>query len=157
MLLPEKFELDDVRKNYRELAECLDDLENASRADSVLLSGNEIPTVSPTENLPQFVSGLFKNKLSNRVNIDNIFFAHRLGKKPTTQKPDRRKIIVVKFKHQDQRNDALHTAKQVKPDGLYLNENLTAKRFSIPLDRLRNFIQTRLMVLVLLMEESLLG
>ena len=56
--------------------------------------------------------------------------ASRIGKATRTGAPDRRNIL-VRFLSRDVRNDVLLSAKKVKPEGFFVNENLTPERAGI--------------------------
>ena len=53
--------------------------------------------------------------------------AHRLGKKPATQAPDRRNLI-AKFCRRDIKHDLLKACRAMKPPNLFINESLTKTR-----------------------------
>ena len=125
----------DARKQNAELSERIDELEMRERASTLILSGNNIPLVAAQENVSNVVGEIFKSKLKIEMRAGDMIGAFRVGKKPATQKADKRSII-VKFKQREMRDDILRSAKNVKPDGLFINENLTPVRSDI-LYRLR--------------------
>lgn len=59
----------------------------------------------------------------------DISTSHRLGKKPTTQAADRRRVV-VKLLRRDLKKDILYACRQLKPD-FYASESLTPLRNTI--------------------------
>ena len=81
------------------------------------------------ENCSTIVCNLLREKLNLNVSNGDLSTCHRLGKRPITQKPDRRKII-VKLCRRDLKKDILSACKSIKPN-FYANEDLTPVKNSI--------------------------
>ena len=88
-----------------------------------------MPPVVPGENCVAIACSLFKNQLNLNVQPNDISTAHRLGKKPTNQQMDTRRII-LKLCRRDIKGDILKACKQLKPK-IYINESLTPVRSTI--------------------------
>ena len=104
------------------LEEKVDDNDAYERRDCIVLSGDGIPASEPGENCIEVGRSLIKEKLKLNFLPTDVSTAHRLGKKPTAQGPDRRKII-MKLCRRDLKRDIIHACKQAKP-GFFINESL---------------------------------
>ena len=71
-----------------------------------------------------------RDRLKLGMDVTDISAAHRLGPKPKSQGPDRRKII-VKLCRRERKYDLITACKQTKPPNLFINENLTPTRNNI--------------------------
>ena len=116
------------RSSYALLETRFDDQEATSKADTLIISGRDIPSFNESENCLAITHNLIKNKLKLSLSEDCVFSAHRMGKPPTTQKPDKRNIL-VKMKSEDNVQDIVKSSKKVKPTNLFFSENLIAKRY----------------------------
>ena len=122
-------ELSKVKQENILLRNRLDDVESLQRADSVILSGVNIPECKSGEDCAAIVcSTLEKFKLV--INKNMITTAYRLGGVPKSQGPDKRKIMIKLSSIADKKH-ILDNFRTVKPDGLFANENLTRSRASI--------------------------
>ena len=113
-----------------DLAERLEDGEASNRSSEFIMSGESIATADATENSTVFVRNILKGKLNYELGAQSILLSKRLGVKPTNQGPDKRKIL-VKVKTDEERDDILRACRTIKPNGLYLNDNLTQGRSKI--------------------------
>ena len=68
--------------------------------------------------------------LKLNVNPNDISTCHRLGRKPVSQGPDRRKII-VKLCRRDMKHELFGACRKMKPRNVYINESLTKQRETI--------------------------
>ena len=118
-----------LRKSVTLLEEKLDDSDAYERRDCIVLSGDGLPAAENGENCLQVACQLVKDKLRVNLQPSDISTAHRLGRKPATQGPDRRKII-IKLCRRDLKRDILDACKQLKP-GFFANESLTPTRNTI--------------------------
>ena len=125
-----KTEISDMKKQIMTLEEKIEDNEAYERRDSLILSGNALPDGSTNENCLEVVQKLLTEHLSYVIQPTDISVVHRLGKKPISQKPDRRNII-IKFCRRNSKVDLLAAARRVKPSNLFLNESLTPQRQNI--------------------------
>lgn len=119
-----------LKKVVSELGERLDELEAGERNDSVIISGSALPPVTSNENTIQTVQHTMKNRMNYEISDDKITSAYRIGRKPISQGPDRRNIL-VKFIHRDIKIDVIRTCKTSKPADLFINENLTPHRSGV--------------------------
>ena len=122
-------ELVNVKRNLAKMEEKLDDADAYERRDAVVLSG-DLPIAKTGENCSSIVRDIIKNKLNVNIAGSDISVARRVGKKPASQLPDKRSII-VKLCRRDLKQDLLTAARSVKPDRFFLNENLTPKRSTL--------------------------
>ena len=101
-----------------------------AESNSLIISGNEVPVENNNEDCTQIARNLIKNKLKYSLNENTQCTAFRVGKPPSTQKPDRRNIL-VKMENEDLVQDIVRTSKKVKPTNMYFSENLIPKRLAI--------------------------
>lgn len=106
----------------------VDDSEAYERRDTVILSGESVPTVPSTGEITSNVAcDLIQSKLRILVAPSDISVAHRIGRRSITQAADRRSII-VKLCRRDLKRDLLQASRSLKPENFYVNESLTPKR-----------------------------
>ena len=123
--------LSTLEKHVSTLKEIIDDQEAYTRRETVVLAGPSIPEVSNGEKCGEIAINLIKSKLNLNLTPDAISTAHRLGKKPISQGPDKRKIV-VKFTRRDLKRDVVSASrKQVKPAQLFVSESLTPARSTL--------------------------
>ena len=122
-----------LKKKVSHLENTLDEEDAYIRRDAVILSGTALPDVSAGEICSNIVCDILKDKLHINVRGNDISVAHRLGKKPTTQGPDKRNII-VKLCRSELKREIL-TGKRNNfgnPTAtLFINESLTPRRRTI--------------------------
>ena len=102
----------------------------AELQDTIILSGNGLPSVSVNERCGQVAKDVIRTKLSINLHDDDIVAAYRIGKKVNDNTPDKRKIL-VRLTKKLQKNDLISAAKTAKPDDLFVSENLTPTRQKI--------------------------
>ena len=118
-----------LKEKVSKLEEKIDEAEAYERRDALVFSGEDIPPVEPGENCTSIVCNLMKRRLNLNVNPSDISTSHRLGRKPTTQRSDKRKII-TKLCRRDLKGDILGACRSAKPN-FYVNESLTPLRSTI--------------------------
>lgn len=127
---------DAIRKNTKlevrlaNLEDRLDTLETANRRTNLVLSGEAVSKVSPTDNLRDSVTNLLKSTVQYELKASELSSLFRLGKKPPPQSPDRRSIL-LNLQDEDTKRDILLACRRVRPKGLYANEDLTPHRASL--------------------------
>ena len=119
-----------LKEKMASLEEQIDDLAVNSRGNDVILSGDRLPASTIGENCPAVITDAIKQDLNYSLDVNQIVSAYRVGKKPSPQGPDKRKIL-VKLSCRESRNDLIQAAKRVKPSGLFVNESLTPQRSRI--------------------------
>ena len=119
----------DLRNIVNRLEEKIDDGDAYERRDCVVFNGDALPVAENGENTVLVASELIKNTLKINIKPEEISTAHRMGKKPVNQAPDRRKVI-IKLCRRDLKKDILFACKNIKP-GFYANESLTPIRNTI--------------------------
>ena len=128
-------EISKLKENISELHEDLnkanimiDDADAYERKDTVIFSGDHVPLAETGENCVDIVQKLSKDHLKINLTPDTISTAHRLGRRPISQAPDRRKIV-VKLVRRDLKHDLIYASrKQPKPAKLFIHESLTPRR-----------------------------
>ena len=118
-----------LKEKVNKLEEKIDDAEAYERRDVLVMSGEAIPPVEAGESTTDIVCELMKNKLNLVIKSGDISTSHRVGKKPSNQKVDRRNII-IKLCRRDIKGDILAACRNIKPN-FYVNESLTPVRSSI--------------------------
>ena len=119
-----------LRKENLALQQRLEDIECRERGDSVILSGPDVPAGTPHENVSNTACNVVKQTLKCELSPDSVVEAYRVGGKSMSQASDRRNVL-IKLRSKDLRRDILMSAKKMKSNGLYVNENLTPARAKI--------------------------
>ena len=86
-------EINKMKRRIDTLEESIDNDNAYERRDTLVLSGNAIPLGNKDENSAAIVCKVVKDHLNIVVNPQDLSVAHRLGARPTSQSPDKRKII----------------------------------------------------------------
>jgi hypothetical protein len=124
-----RIEVDTLKLKVSNMEEKLDDADAYERRDTLLFSGSDVPHGSDGENCANIVIDLVKDKLKLNLQRSDLSVCHRLGRKPVSQQPDKRNIV-VKLCRRDLKADILYACRQVKPN-MYVNESLTPIRGTI--------------------------
>ena len=119
-----------LERSVAAIDERCDDAEAYERRDTVIISGSKLPTATDQEKPAEVVCETLKNKIGVIVQTTDISVAHRQGKKPASQTPDKRGII-VKLCRRETKHNLMATCKRVKPSNLYINDSLTPTRNTI--------------------------
>ena len=123
-------EVNQLRIKLGRMEEKIDDADAYERRDTIILSGNDVPSATQGEIVSNIVCGVVRDRLKLEMDVTDISAAHRLGPKPKSQGPDRRKII-VKLCRRERKYDLITACKHTKPPNLFINENLTPTRNNI--------------------------
>ena len=123
-------EVNQLRIKLGRMEEKIDDADAYERRDTIILSGNDVPSATQGEIVSDIVCGVVRDRIKLEMDVTDISAAHRLGPKPKSQGPDRRKII-VKLCRRERKYDLITACKQTKPPNLFINENLTPTRNNI--------------------------
>ena len=116
-------------RKFKKFEEKSDESEAYSRRDTILLSGNDLPAGSSTENCTQVVMDIVKSKLKLTINPSDISIALRIGKHLAST-PDRRTML-VKLCRRDLKTDLIGAVKTMKPSNFYIPESLTPQNETI--------------------------
>ena len=111
------------------LEKSLDDEDAYVRRQTIIFNGTSIPPSSPGEICSNVIRTVIKEKLKISLQPSDISIAHRVGKKPITQGPDRRGIQ-VRFCRRETKREIMLTKRDNSDSNstLYTNESLTPKR-----------------------------
>jgi hypothetical protein len=123
-------EVEGLKSKVSILEEKIDDADAYERRDTIILSGKSVPLVRDEENCIEIVRGIAKEKLKLILSPSDFSTAHRLGRRPATQQPDGRDIV-VKLCRRDLKESILHACRSLRPSDLYINESLTRTRSTI--------------------------
>ena len=123
-------EVTSLKEQIVKLEEKIDENDQYERRDTLIISGPNLPLVTADENCAEIVRKIAQDKLQYILAPTDISVAHRLGPKPTSQRPDKRKII-VKFCRRNTKVDLLGAARRMKPENIFINESLTPQRQTI--------------------------
>ena len=118
-----------LNKKIKKLEEKSDEGETYSRRDTIILSGNDLPAGSSTENCTQLAVDVVKNIIKVTINPSDISIAHRIGKH-LANNHDRRKIL-VKLCRRDLKTYLIGAVKTMKPSNLYTSDSLTPQNDTI--------------------------
>ena len=119
--------------NLAKMKENIDEGDAYERRDTILLSGNSIPVFSQGENTANIAIQIFKNELRMEVSERDISVAHRVGKKPANQQPDKRNII-LKLCRRDLKRPLIIASRKLPTEqrqNIHINESLTPTRSTI--------------------------
>ena len=125
-----KTELKNLQAKLEKMEQKLDDEDAYERRDTLILSGDKIPSTTTGENCGAILRETLRNHLRINLNDSSISTAHRMGKKPVSQGPDKRPII-VKLCRRDDKAQILAAARTIRCAGLFANESLTNNRRTI--------------------------
>ena len=123
-------EVGTLRKEVDKCREEIDSAEQYERRDTLVISGNAVPTFVTGEISSNVCRDLIKEKLRIEIKEADISTAHRIGKKPRSQQPDKRNLI-MKLCRRDLKSTILQGCREVKPNDLYIHESLTPLRSKI--------------------------
>ena len=124
-------EVGELRGKVRKLESYIDEEDSYERRDTVILSGEALPTFIPGENCVEVLTKVLKDNLKIEISPQDINTVHRLGRKPEAGSSDTRSII-CKFTRRDlKRNVYLEGRKLKRPSKLFVNESLSPKRSTI--------------------------
>ena len=113
-----------LRNQVSKLEERIEENDQYERRDTLVLSGSSLPAAIPNENCENVVRTAIKNNSNIELSAGDISVAHRLGSKPTSQRPDHRSLI-VKFCRRNTKVDVLSSARRKKAPNFFANESLT--------------------------------
>ena len=121
-----------LRQKVSKLEKSLDDEDAYVRRETIIFNGTSIPPSSPGEICNNIIRDVIKEKLKISLQPSDISVAHRAGKKPSTQGPDRRGIQ-VRFCRRDTKREIMLTKRYNKDPNatLYTSESLTPKRSTL--------------------------
>ena len=128
-------EVDDLKCQVKELNEkvtkledLIDENDQYERRDCLILSGPALPESRIGENCISIVQEVIRKNCSLNISPTDISTAHRLGRKPLSQLPDKRSVI-IKFCRRDSKDEVYRSSKgQNRPKQLYINECLSPMR-----------------------------
>ena len=112
------------------IEEKMDDTEAVSRKNNIIFSGPNLPVASQSEVYRTTVVNLLKNQFKVNLPPTEQIESRRIGRKPVSQAPDKRSIL-VRFSSEQWKNDVLHSCKDARVEGIYVNEDLSPNRKSI--------------------------
>ena len=108
----------------------MDEADSYERRDTLIMSGEALPLHSQGEVTSEVARALILDKLKVSLPINSISTCHRLGRKPLTQSPDRRSIV-IKFCQRDVKTQLLVSSRKARITNFYINESLSPKRSKI--------------------------
>ena len=121
-------ELSELRDRLNTLEDQVDSNVAYEKRDCLIVSGG-VPPVSDGEDCSEIIRQLIRNSLRINMSPNDISSAHRFGKKPITQAPDKRSII-IKLHRTDLKKDILSACREFKPP-FFVNESLTPTRSQV--------------------------
>ena len=118
--------IDNLEAEKSKLADEIDDLEQYSRRNCLLIHG--IPESQKEDTTAACIENINK-KLKVNLNRDHLDRTHRVGKrKPSGEKP---RPIIMKFISYTKRQAVFTTKKNLKGSNLLITESLTTKRMAV--------------------------
>lgn len=132
--------LDDLQKKYIDIEDILDEKEQNSRRNCLVVFG--VPD-NDRENTNDIIMGIIKNNLIIKVQPGEIDRSHHLG--PKSHKKDKPREIIIKFAQYNIRDKVYKAKKRLKGStpNMHILESLTAKRVKL-LDGLRKKLKDKL-------------
>ena len=125
-----KESVQELRAVVSKLRNEVDEGEAYERRDTLILSGDDLPPCETGEVTANICCDLIKEKIKVNLIPSDISISHRIGKKPVSQGPDRRSIM-VKLCRRDVKTSLLDACRNLKPRNFYINESLTVTRSRI--------------------------
>ena len=127
-----------LKRECQELSERVDELESDKLKNTLIISGEALPSGSNNEVTSLIVRDTLKQHIKYELPLDYISSAYRLGRRPPGQQQDNRSIA-FKLSRDDLIPDIRSACRTIKPKKLYINENLTParRRFLYVLRQLR--------------------
>ena len=129
-----------LKTSIQDLELRMDELEQYSRRDCVVITGRELPPEEENEKTTELVMKTAQEKLGVTITRQDISIAHRLGKprkqqaQPNTSSTDNSTIrprpIIVKLVRRSLKYDLVHACVTRKPN-LSVNESLTPRRMTL--------------------------
>ena len=128
-----------LKSSIQDLELRMDELEQYSRRDCVVITGKGLPPEEENEKAVEVIIKTTKEKLGVDIKPQDISVAHRLGK-PRSQataqnasssgSPSRPRPIIVKLVRRSLKYDLIHACINKKTD-LSVNESLTPRRMTL--------------------------
>ena len=117
----------------------MDDTDSYERRDTIVITGENIPTAQTGESCSQIVREKIKENLRINLTPNDASVCHRLGSASSSRS------LIVKFCRRDLKREVLQAARTVRPRGFFVNEHLTPRRSSIlfALRRMKKDSETR--------------
>ena len=112
------------------MEEKLDEADAYERRDTVILSGQDLPTATDGERSWCVVCSLVREKLKLNICSTDISTAQRIEPMPRTHGPYKKNII-VKLCRRELKYDLISASKSIKPMNIYINENPTPTKNNI--------------------------
>ena len=122
---------DGIYSYVKELEAKIEDLEQYSRRNCLILGGYE---EKKQENTDSIVQDTIREKLKVELTLDDIERTHRSGgrrKQEEGSEPAASRPIIIKFCSYRKRQEVFTRKKLLKGSGLVLMENLTQTRFNL--------------------------
>ena len=120
---------DDLKIEMKDIGTRLDDLEQYSRRNCLILNGAE---EKHDEIVDDVVLKVLNTKMEAGISIQDIQRAHRLGKRLSensfSERDKKSRPIIIKFASYRKRQEVFRHKKKLKGSGLVIAENLTKKR-----------------------------
>ena len=95
-----------------------------------MLTGDNVPICSIGENCSGLACDVIRHVLKVNMNPSAVVTAHRIGRKPVGQAPDKRSIL-MKLANQEEKKNILQSCRRVKPTGFFVNESLSPNKAAI--------------------------
>ena len=127
-----KSEINTLRSTITKMEGEIDQADAYERRDTVIFSGDSVPTGRADEDSSDIIVNLVNKKLKmQRFNRQDINIAHRLGRLQQGEASPDKRAIIVKLCHRDVKRRLFSAAKSEKVGGLFINESLTPTRRKI--------------------------
>ena len=113
-----------LKENIKKLKEEIDNLEQYSRRNCILIHGVKESNKEVTDDLAREI---FNTKLHLDVNVQDLDRSHRIGRKT----PGKTRPIIVKFATYNRRREVFSTKKNLKGSKITITESLTSNRLEL--------------------------
>ena len=121
--------IDNLEAEKSKLADEIDDLEQYSRRNCLLIHG--IPESNKEDTTAACLENINK-KLKVNLTRDHLDRTHRVGKRKSSESDDAKpRPIIMKFISYTQRQAVFRTKKNLKGSNLLITESLTTKRMAV--------------------------
>ena len=119
-----------LKKTITDIELRIDEVENCERRNNIIVSGDALPNAVPNETSSRVAIDLFSRLMNFKLDSGCVVTAYRLGAKPMSQAPDRRRIM-LKLQGSEMKRDIIQACRTTKPSGLFLNDDLTHVRATV--------------------------
>ena len=119
-----------LKRRISTLEDRVESIEATNRCNNLVLSGEEVSSLSSANSLKQPVIDMLKRHLNYVLPESGLLTAFRLGAKSQSQAKDTRSVM-MRLANADIKRDIISSCRTLKPANLFANDDLTPMKSSI--------------------------